>query len=130
MASSYLTSDQIGKFQVVHLLKYVKMKNDSVKQEAFNKYDPAGEGNITTDQLRQVLRYIGLNPTEAELQVVTVAMTQVIMILSQDMVNAVDKDGTRNIDFPEFLSMMAIKINEENAEEELRFRLFLILFYQ
>ena len=105
------------------------MKND-IKQEAFNKYDPASEGNITTDQLRQVLRYIGLNPTEAELQVVTVAMTQVIMILSQDMVNAVDKDGTGNIDFPEFLSMMAIKINEENAEEELRFRMFLILFYQ
>ena len=26
------------------------------------------------------------------------------------MVNIVDKDGTGNIDFPEFLSMMAIKV--------------------
>jgi len=62
-------------------------------------------------QLRQVLRFIGQNPTEAELQ---------------DMVNEVDKDGTGNIDFPEFLSMMAMKISEENAEEELReaFRVF------
>ena len=36
------------------------------------------------------------------------------------MVNEVDKDGTGSIDFPEFLTMMSLKINEENAEEELR----------
>ena len=44
----------------------------------------------------------------------------------QDMVNEVDKDGTGSIDFPEFLTMMSLKINEENAEEELReaFRVF------
>ena len=42
------------------------------------------------------------------------------------MVNEVDKDGTGSIDFPEFLTMMALKISEENAEEELReaFRVF------
>lgn len=42
------------------------------------------------------------------------------------MVNEVDKDGTGSIDFPEFLTMMSLKINEENAEEELReaFRVF------
>ena len=42
------------------------------------------------------------------------------------MVNEVDKDGTGSIDFPEFLTMMGMKINEENAEEELReaFRVF------
>ena len=36
------------------------------------------------------------------------------------MVNEVDKDGTGSIDFPEFLSMMAMKINEQNAEDEIR----------
>jgi len=80
MASSYLTAEQIGQFQ-----------------EAFNKYDPKSIGSINTGQLRQVLRFIGQNPTEAELQ---------------DMVNEVDKDGTGNIDFPEFLSMMAMKIRQ------------------
>ena len=38
-------------------------------KEAFVLYDSSGEGSITTNQLRQVLRYIGQNPTEAELQV-------------------------------------------------------------
>jgi hypothetical protein len=28
------------------------------------------------------------------------------------MVNAVDKDGTGNIDFPEFLSLMVMKVQE------------------
>ena len=40
--------------------------------------------------------------------------------LIQDMVNEVDKDGTGSIDFPEFLAMMAMKINEQNAEDEIR----------
>merc|ERR1719312_1178473 len=51
------------------------------------------------------MRAIGQNPSEAEIQ---------------DMVNTVDKDGTGNIDFPEFLLMMTQKINTENAEEEIR----------
>merc|ERR1711988_1175230 len=88
MENSSLTAEQIGRFQ-----------------DAFARHDSTGEGNIDTDQLRQVLKYIGQNPTEAELQ---------------DMVNEVDKDGTGSIDFPEFLTLMRLKINEENAEEELR----------
>ena len=32
----------------------------------------------------------------------------------------VDKDGTGMIDFPEFLSMMSLKQESENAEDEIR----------
>ena len=53
----------------------------------------------------KVMRSLGQNPTEAELQ---------------DMINEVDADGNGTIDFPEFLTMMALKISEENAEEEIR----------
>ena len=34
--------------------------------------------------------------------------------------NDVNKDGTGSIDFPEFLAMMAMKINDQNAEDEIR----------
>ena len=34
--------------------------------------------------------------------------------------NQVDKDGTGSIDFPEFLMMMCIKAETENAEDEIR----------
>ena len=36
------------------------------------------------------------------------------------MINQVDKDGTGNVDFPEFLMMMCIKADAENAEDEIR----------
>lgn len=47
-------------------------------QRAFDLFDPDGDGTITTLELGTVMRVIGQNPTEAELQ---------------DMVNEVDEDG-------------------------------------
>ena len=52
-------------------------------------------GTITTRELGTVMRSLGQNPTEAELQ---------------DMINEVDADGNGTIDFPEFLSLMARKM--------------------
>ena len=36
------------------------------------------------------------------------------------MINTVDKDGTGSIDFPEFLMMMKLKVQDQNQEEEIR----------
>merc|ERR1711998_183659 len=44
-----------------------------------------------------VMRSLGQNPTEAELQ---------------DMINEVDADGNGTIDFPEFCTLMARKMKE------------------
>ena len=111
MATDHLSTQQIGAFQVSCVRAIHVIQHTYLGQDAFNKFDSSGEGSIDTHQLRKVLRFIGQNPTEAELQ---------------DMVNEVDKDGTGSIDFPEFLTMMGLKSNEENAEEELReaFRVF------
>ena len=47
-------------------------------KEAFSLFDKDGDGTITTKELGTVMRSLGQNPTEAELQ---------------DMINEVDADG-------------------------------------
>ena len=64
-----------------------------------------GDGTITTVELGTVMRSLGQNPTEAELQ---------------DMINEVDADGNGTIDFPEFLTMMARKMRDTDSEEEIK----------
>ncbi|XP_033733497.1 calmodulin-A-like isoform X1 [Pecten maximus] len=80
-------------------------------KEAFTLFDKDGDGTITTSELGTVMRSLGQNPTENELQ---------------DMINEVDADGNGTIDFEEFLHMMARKMKETDSEEDLReaFRVF------
>lgn len=75
------------------------------------RLDRFDTGSITTKELGTVMRSLGQNPTEAELQ---------------DMINEVDADGNGTIDFAEFLSLMARKMKDTDSEEELKeaFRVF------
>ena len=56
-------------------------------KEAFAFYDKDGDGTITTKELATVMRSLGQNPTESELE---------------DMINEADMDG-----------MSAVKINDK-----------------
>ncbi|XP_032114109.1 calmodulin-like protein 3 [Sapajus apella] len=80
-------------------------------KEAFSLFDKDGDGCITTRELGTVMRSLGQNPTEAELQ---------------DMMREIDQDGSGTVDFPEFLRMMARKMRDTDSEEEIReaFRVF------
>ena len=73
-------------------------------KEAFSLFDKDGDGTITIKELGTVLRSLGQNPTEAEIQ---------------EMVNEIDEDGSGTIEFPEFLKLMAKKMKDTDAEEEL-----------
>ena len=75
-------------------------------KEAFLLFDKDVDGTITKE-LGTVMRSLGQNPTEAELQ---------------DMINVVDVDGNVTIDFPEFLTIMARKMKDTDtdSEEEIR----------
>ncbi|CAH0044218.1 unnamed protein product [Clonostachys solani] len=74
-------------------------------KEAFSLFDKDGDGEITTKELGTVMRSLGQNPSESELQ---------------DMINEVDADNNGTIDFPEFLTMMARKMKDTDSEEEIR----------
>ncbi|KAG8515958.1 Calmodulin-like protein 3 [Galemys pyrenaicus] len=80
-------------------------------KEAFSLFDKDGDGTITTQELGTVMRSLGQNPTEADLQ---------------NMVSEIDRDGNGTVDFPEFLGMMARKMKDRDSEEEIReaFRVF------
>ncbi|OWF37074.1 Calmodulin [Mizuhopecten yessoensis] len=92
--SDQLTEEQIAEFK-----------------EAFSLFDKDSDGIITTKELGTVMRSLGQNPTEAEVQ---------------DMINEVDEDENGTIDFPEFLVMMARKMKNTESNEEIReaFRVF------
>jgi len=74
-------------------------------KEAFALFDKDNDGNITTKELGTVMRSLGQNPTESELA---------------DMINEVDADGNGDIDFSEFLTMMARKMKDTDSEDEIK----------
>merc|ERR1712051_880679 len=80
-------------------------------QEAFTVFDKNQDGTITTKELSTVMRSLGQNPTDAEVQ---------------DMINEVDVDGSGAIEFPEFCDhmklrqvMMVKKMQESDTENEI-----------
>lgn len=85
--TSLLTEEQIAEFK-----------------EAFSQFDKDGKGAISDKELVTVLRALGNNPTEEELET---------------MIREVDEDGNGTIDFGEFLEMMARKLNKIDIEAEL-----------
>ena len=74
-------------------------------REAFGLFDKDNDGSITSKELGTVMKSLGQNPTDAELQ---------------DMINEVDSDGNGTIDFNEFLTMMARKMKDTDTEDEIK----------
>ena len=71
-------------------------------REAFNTFDEDGGGTIDKDELRKLLTFAGQTPTDDELR---------------DMIQIIDTDGTGDINFPEFVTLMAHKMANEASEE-------------
>ncbi|KAI6040790.1 calmodulin-like protein [Pisolithus marmoratus] len=74
-------------------------------KEAFSLFDQDGDGRITKDELGTLMRSLGQNPTEAELQ---------------NMIGAIDADADGTIDFQEFLTMMELMTRDTDGEKEMR----------
>ena len=73
-------------------------------KQAFSIFDKNGDGTISTKELGVVIRSLGFSPTDREIQ---------------EIIMEFDKDRSGALEFPEFLGLMAKKIYEQNAKEEL-----------
>uniref|UniRef100_A0A8C5EU81 EF-hand domain-containing protein n=1 Tax=Gouania willdenowi TaxID=441366 RepID=A0A8C5EU81_GOUWI len=83
-------------------------------KEAFSLFDKDGDGTITTKELGTVMRSLGQNPTEAELQDMinevdadgeeTLTDEEV-----DEMIREADIDGDGQVNYEEFVQMMTAK---------------------
>ncbi|XP_006294936.2 calmodulin-A [Capsella rubella] len=92
---SQLTDEQLSEFK-----------------ETFSAFDKDGDGCITAKEFVTMLRSLGEDNTEAEVQ---------------DMINEVDLDGNGTIDFFEFLSIMARSVVNQGQVTRKRDRTVSIL---
>ena len=80
-------------------------------KEAFSLFDKDADGAITTTEIGTVMRSLGQNLSEAELQ---------------GMIQEADADNNGTVDFSEFLTMMIKEMQDTNTKENIReaFRVF------
>ena len=84
--------------------KVLSAQQISELKEAFQLFDRDGDGTISTDELGIVLRSIGQNPTDQEIN---------------EMIAEVDDDNNGYCEYDEFLLLMSKKINEGQMDEEM-----------
>lgn len=84
-----------------------KLTEEQIEEfrEAFFVFDTDGSGTISNEELGTVIRSLGQRPTEEELA---------------EIIAEADKDGNGEVDFPEFLQLMAKKINSGDADREIK----------
>ncbi|EDV59606.1 calmodulin-2/4 [Drosophila erecta] len=79
--------------------------------DTFRILDKENEGAITSKEMAVVIRALGRQPNDAEVQ---------------SMINEVDSEGNGSIEAPEFCNVILRKMRDTSHEEELReaFRIF------
>ncbi|XP_059090628.1 calmodulin-A-like [Tigriopus californicus] len=80
-------------------------------KECFQMFDKDGDGTIDTTELGTVMRSLGQNPDEEEVE---------------EMVDEADEDGSGSINFPEFIGLMMKKQQGSQTVDDIKqaFRVF------
>ena len=83
--------------------KFSEEERNQLKQ-AFALFDLDGNGFITNDELGTVLRKMGQEPTDEEIE---------------QMIHEIDEDGDGTIDFDEFCELMENRMSNDNSEADI-----------
>lgn len=73
-------------------------------KEAFTLFDKDNNGTISKQELSTVMRSLGLSPSEQEVT---------------DLMNEIDLNGNKSIEFSEFLTLMSRQLKQNDSEMEL-----------
>uniref|UniRef100_A0A670JT08 Calglandulin n=1 Tax=Podarcis muralis TaxID=64176 RepID=A0A670JT08_PODMU len=84
------------------ILRYLSSLPLSEFKEAFSLFDKDGDGTITTKELGTVMRSLGQNPTEAELQDMINELTDEEV---DEMIREADIDGDGQVNYEAFVCM-------------------------
>ena len=74
-------------------------------KEAFDLFDSDKSGQIDTNELKQALQNLGIDAKNQTLQ---------------NMLADIDKNGSGDIDFDEFIDMMTAKMSDKDTREDLQ----------
>ncbi|CAI9729746.1 squidulin-like [Octopus vulgaris] len=83
----------------------LKAKQLEEIKEAFQMFDIDHDGQITSNELKAVMKSLGQTPSEQDLE---------------EMIREVDTDGNGTIEYPEFVEMMARQMGPPDAEREMK----------
>lgn len=80
-------------------------------REAFELFDTDGNGTIDTNELKAAMQNLGFDAKNHTVY---------------QMISDIDRNGTGDINFDEFLDLMTVKLGDNDSEEEVRkvFNLF------
>ncbi|XP_062620982.1 calcium-binding protein LPS1-alpha-like [Saccostrea cucullata] len=109
LGEKYTEEEVSEMIQIADLNQKGKVENLTEEQindikEAFLVFDKDGDGTVSTEELGAVMRSMGQDPTEKELM---------------DMIAEVDVDGNGDVEFDEFLQMMAKQMQCTDSPDEL-----------
>ena len=74
-------------------------------REAFDLFDTDGNGTIDPNELKAAMTNLGFDAKNHTVY---------------QMISDIDKNGTGDIDFDEFLDLMTIKLGDSDSEEDVR----------
>ena len=91
----------------------VKITDEQLEsfKETFMMFDKDGDGTVSTKELGAVMRSLGNNPTQEELE---------------ELIDDADRDGSGSVDFREFVELMIKREAEKETIDDLKqvFRVF------
>lgn len=96
--------------QTIHSQTTNTMSNNLTEEqiqefkEAFTLFDKDNNGTISKQELSTVMRSLGLSPSEQEVT---------------DLMNEIDLNGNKSIEFSEFLTLMSRQLKQNDSEMEL-----------